>query len=97
MGLLYDVKRSLIVRFPIGGDYASVLVTYANGDADGSYVWWLKDRVNAKIIRQYLEDVTPTIEGTKIQDTPKMPYVRFPNWHLAIWDVLHRGDEWIRL
>ena len=23
-----------------------------------------------------------------------MPYVRFPNWHLTIWDVLHRGDEW---
>lgn len=95
IGLYYDIKKSLVIRLPLGDDYANVLVLYANGDADVSYVWWLKDRVSATVIRQYLEDVAFAIKGARIQDAPKAPYVRFPDRYLTIWDFLEHGDEWL--
>lgn len=95
LGLHMDVKKTLIVRLPLGDLSVNVLVVDRNGAAESSYVWWLRGDVGDELLKEFLEDWSRAIPGSKIVPAPRNPYIRMEAGPLMLWDLLDHADAWL--
>lgn len=95
LGLHMEVKKTLIVRLPLGDLSVNVLVVDRNGAAESSYIWWLRGSVGDELLQEFLEDWSRAIPGSTLAPTPRAPYVRMEDGPLMLWDVLDHADAWL--
>jgi hypothetical protein len=96
LGLHMDVKKLLIVRLPLGElGPANVLAISPNGDADSSYVWWLRETVGDETIKRFLREWSEAIPGATIRLAPRAPFIKMGDRALTLWDVLDHRDAWL--
>lgn len=95
LGLHIEVKKTLIVRLPMGDLSVNVLVVSRNGQAGSDYIWWWREDIGAELLREFLEDWSRAIPGSKLAPAPRAPYIRMEDGPLMLWDVLDHGDAWL--
>ena len=95
LGLQLDVKKTLIVRLPLGDLSVNVLVVDRNGSVESSYIWWLRGSVGDELLNEFLKDWSRAIPGSKIVPAPRAPYVRMEDGPMMLWDLLDHADAWL--
>lgn len=96
LGLSREVKKTLLIRLPLGElGYVNVLVVYRNGNADSSYIWWMRETLGADLLMRFLEEWAALSPGAEIVHTPKAPYLKMRDRALTLWDILDHRDTWL--
>ncbi|RIL08227.1 MAG: hypothetical protein DCC71_00315 [Proteobacteria bacterium] len=97
VGLHYDVKKTLIVRLPVGTEGPiNVLIVYANGNVDTSYVWWQSEQLGSEALLRLQRDMAAAIPDAVVTSAAKMPAVGMPHRRpLTIQHVLDHADAWL--
>lgn len=100
LGVTYDLKRSLILRYaPEGDDVFGLGYIDTSGRFQTAHSTWLLDeKGQAGVAREYLEDIAKLVDGEiPVHESPSEWSVKVGDRRLNIQDLIGKEDAYIEI